>query len=345
MKPIAVHYIGQEEYESKQQSKDRSERDHLHGKVLLSTLHLSSFFLATHFLSGQTNGTLDDAPRTEDTDYTSHSDTTDTDALGIFLEDGFRGHFANGLCNGRIPSIEQLIAEKKVHARNDEQPYGQGTGTNDSGILQTDDITQTEDGRTGIDFQNDLGFIGQQFTPTTYTSGEVFIPPSEGSYNKIVQTTYQACNQQWLGLATSLFTGYQHLCTGGSFREWIFTVFVAYKILSERNQEEDTQNTTQQGADEHLHEIDSHFRIFILQDVKGRKSKDSTRYDYTRASTDRLDNDIFTQRTFTLSRTGYTYSNNGNWNSGFEHLTYLQTQISRGRREEDSHGNPPGYRP
>ena len=62
MNPVSVHYIGEEEYESQQKGKDRAESDDLHREVFLCTLHLCGFLLATHFLGGQTYGTLDDTP-------------------------------------------------------------------------------------------------------------------------------------------------------------------------------------------------------------------------------------------------------------------------------------------
>lgn len=58
-------------------------------------------------------------------------------------------------------------------------------------------------------------------------------------------------------------------------------MLVFYEIFTEGNQEQDAQHTTQQGADEHLHEVDRHFRIFFLQDVEGRQGKDGTRHDDT----------------------------------------------------------------
>lgn len=56
-------------------------------------------------------------------------------------------------------------------------------------------------------------------------------------------------------------------------------MLVFYEIFTEGNQEQDAQHTTQQGADEHLHEVDRHFRIFFLQDVEGRQGKDGTCHD------------------------------------------------------------------
>ena len=57
-------------------------------------------------------------------------------------------------------------------------------------------------------------------------------------------------------------------------------MFLTYEIFTEWNQEKNTQHTAQQGADEHLHKVDRHFGILFLQDIKSRKRKDGTGYDY-----------------------------------------------------------------
>ena len=90
MQQIAIHYIHKEKYKSKQDSKDGTECHHFHRKVFLSTFNLGVTLLSTHFLSCQTYGTLDDVPGTDYADDTRHGNTTDTDTLGIFLEDKFR---------------------------------------------------------------------------------------------------------------------------------------------------------------------------------------------------------------------------------------------------------------
>ena len=118
-------------------------------------------------------------------------------------------------------------------------------------------------------------------------------------------------------------------------------MLIAHEILAEWNEEKDAQYTTQQRADEHLHEVYGHFRIFVLQDVESRKGEDCACHNHTRASSDGLDNHVFSQGTLALRCTRYAHRNDGNRNGSFEHLTNLQTQVSSSCGEQYGHGNPP----
>ena len=126
------------------------------------------------------------------------------------------------------------------------------------------------------------------------------VPPSQGTYDEVIQTADESGQQQWLGLVPAFLARYEDLSTGGRFREGVFAVLFLDEIFPEWNQEEDAQYTTQQGADEHLHEVDGHFRIFFLKNVKGRQGKDGSRYNHARAGTDGLDDDVFSQGAFPL---------------------------------------------
>ena len=59
---------------------------------------------------------------------------------------------------------------------------------------------------------------------------------------------------------------------------------VANEIFAERNQEQDTQYTTQQGTDKYLHKGDGHFGILSLKNIEGGEGKDSSGNDYTGTS-------------------------------------------------------------
>ena len=102
-------------------------------------------------------------------------------------------------------------------------------------------------------------------------------------------------------------------------------MFLFNEIFAERYEEQDAQYATQQRTDEHLHEVNRHFGIFLLKNIKGGQGKDGSRYDNSRTSSDGLNHYVFAQCAFALGGARYAYRDDGDRDGGFEHLSYLQS--------------------
>ena len=90
MQNVALHYVEIEEEYHEQQGKQRTESDDFHGQIpseYASTF--SSAFLPFISLAARLTALLMMPHERDDTDDTGHGNTSDTDALGIFLEDKF----------------------------------------------------------------------------------------------------------------------------------------------------------------------------------------------------------------------------------------------------------------
>ena len=245
----------------------------------------------------------------------------------------------------RIPGVQYLVTPQHCDARHDDNPYGERAGADNGGIFQPYDIPQPQDRCSGIDFKHQLRLVGNRFAPATHAGSEVLVPPPEGSYDKVVQAADESGKEQRFRLASSLFARNQHLRAGGGFGKRIFAVLLAYEILAERNEKQDTKDTSQQRADEHLEKVDRHFRILVLKDVKCRKGEDGSGYDNARTCPDGLDDDVFAQCAFTLGGSRHSHGNDGDGDGGFEYLSHFQPQVCCCCREEYCHGNAPRHRP
>ena len=120
---------------------------------------------------------------------------------------------------------------------------------------------------------------------------------------------------------------------------------VAYEVLAERNEEQDSQHASQGRSHENLHKRSSHFRIFSLQDVDGWQGEDGSCHHGTRAGSDALDDDVLAQCLAALGGGAYAHGDDGDRDGCLEHLTHLQAQIGCGGREDDGHHDAPGHRP
>lgn len=105
---------------------------------------------------------LDDTPLLDDTDKTCHGNASDADVACKSLEDGFGRHVGYtahlSKVESRIESLEHAIAQKR-EKRHEHKPHKSRTSTDDGGILESDDITETEHSRTGVDAEHELGFL------------------------------------------------------------------------------------------------------------------------------------------------------------------------------------------
>ena len=85
--------------------------------------------------------------------------------------------------------------------------------------------------------------------------GDGFAPCAERGDDEIVEAADQTAEYQCLGIVSSAFAAYQYLCGGRGFRERILAVHLLDEVFSERNQEEDAQDSAQEGGEEHLHKV------------------------------------------------------------------------------------------
>ena len=88
--------------------------------------------------------------------------------------------------------------------------------------------------------------MGESLERRDSLCAEHLFPPAECAEEEVVQTAHQTCHQQWLGLAAALLTADKHLCGGSGFREWEFAVHVLYEILTERNEEQNAEQTAEE---------------------------------------------------------------------------------------------------
>ena len=135
---IAVHDTKPEEEEGEDKRQRGCNGNELEGQVLLYCA--LRFCCRTRFRC-QSNGTLDNTPRLDDADDTSHSDGSNADALAVGGEDEFRRHVAHSCINSRIPLVQNSIGEKQGHSWYDEPPYEQRAQRNDEGVAKADDVT------------------------------------------------------------------------------------------------------------------------------------------------------------------------------------------------------------
>ncbi len=138
---------------------------------------------------------------------------------------------------------------------------------------------------------------------------------------KSYKTTHQSGYEQGLSLVATLGSAHQHLCGGCSLRERIFAVHVAHEVLAERNEEQDSQDSSQGRSHEYLHKRSGHLGILSLQDVDGWQGEDGSRHHGTRTGSDTLDDDILAQGLVALGGCAHAYGDDGDRDGCLEHLT------------------------
>ena len=257
----------------------------------------------------------------------------------------FRRHVAHGHGDCRVPLVQHVGTEDESHARYDEPPHGKRAQTDDERILETDDVAQSQHGGTRVHLEHQFGFLGQVFAQSHHATGEVLIPPAEGSHDEVVESAHQSGYQQRLGLVAALGSAHQHLCRGRGFGEGILAVHVAHEILAEGDEEQDADDAAQQRREEYLQERGRHLRILGLQDIDGGQREDGTGHHGTRAGTYRLNDDVLAQCLVALCSRADAHGNDGDGDGGLEHLAHLQSQIGSSSREEHGHQHAPCHRP
>ena len=291
------------EQERRCQSDYGSDQDEFHREVAVGSgygllLSLYSGTLPAQFTRSQSDSSLDHAPRADDPDHTGHRDASDADVACISGKDRIGRHRTYGRGNVRIAQCQHRIREQRSHQRDDHPPHQQRTGADDGAVLQPHDIAQSQYGCSGIDPEDEFGFLGQGGSPGKDVRFEHLRPPAEGGQQEVVQTAHQSGDHQRTGLRTALLSRNEHLRGGCSLGEGVFAVHLFDEILAERDQEQNTEDTSQQRAEEYLQKIDRQLRMRLLQDVQSRQGKDGSGYDHARTGADRLDDDVLPQGFF-----------------------------------------------
>ena len=117
------------------------------------------------------------------------------------------------------------------------------------------------------------------------------------------------------------------------------------EVFAERDEQQDAQDSSDEGTEEYLGEIDCQFRVFVLQDVQGREGEDGSCHDDSRAGSDRLDDDVLPQGILALECAGESYRYYRYRYGGLEDLPYFQSQECCGSREDDGHHEADGHGP
>ena len=106
----------------------------------------------------------------------------------------------------------------------------------------------------------------------------------------------------------------------------------SHEILAEGDEEEYSQHTTEQTAEEHLHE--AHIES---KNVDCRQGENGAGYDHAATGADALDYHVLTQCVLLAEGSADTYRQDGDWDGGLEHLANLEAQVGRRGAEQYGH--------
>ena len=194
----------------------------------------------------------------------------------IILEDLVRRHFSDRHCDSCVHQVDYLTSPDKVHQRNDHKPYEEASAADDECVLESHDISESEDCGSGVDLQEDLGLVGYGCSPWENLCCECFTPESECGYDEVVETSDESADKKGLCSLAAAFSANEDLSGRSRFRERILSVLFLYEILSERNEEKYSEDTSEQRGEEYLSKVYCKFRILVLKDEECRKGEDSS---------------------------------------------------------------------
>src|SRR5512138_3028529 len=104
-----------------------------------------------------------------------------------------------------------------AYYRYEHIPGHKRAGTYDSCIPQSDDIAQSDDSCTHVEFEYNFSFIGHHLSHRQNPGSEDLAPPAKSCNDEIIDTAYEPADQQQCSLVTSFFARYQHLSGCSSF--------------------------------------------------------------------------------------------------------------------------------
>ena len=198
----------------------------------MSAFHIcySPTFTA-NFSSGKTYGATDDTPRLDNADDARHSNASDTDRARLFGEDYFRTEDCRLACH---------TEQGHYHI-----PNKCAAGKDDEAVFQPHDISQAKHCRAGVDFKHHLCLSGYVGSYLGGFGGERFSPPAEGGEKEVVDTTYQAGDDERLGLVAGFLARDEHLSGGCGFREGELAVHIRAEIFAEGDKHQDAEYAAQ----------------------------------------------------------------------------------------------------
>ena len=164
----------------------------------------------------------------------------------IILEYLVRRHFADGHGHSCIHQVDHLSAPYEVHERNDHQPYEEASAADDECVLESYDVSESEHCSSCVDLEKHLCLVGDGCTPWEYLGRQCLTPKTECRNDEVVETSDQSADEEGLGSLASAFAAYEHLSGRGRFRERIFSMLLLHEVFSERNQEKDSEDTSEQ---------------------------------------------------------------------------------------------------
>ena len=250
---------------------------------------------------------------------------------GVILEYLLRGHILYHRGDSRVHQVDNLASPDEVHQRDYHKPYQQASAADYEGIFQTYYISQTEDGRAGIDLQDDLRLVGYRLADSQDSGAYGVRPGPERADHEIVQASHQAAHEQSTDTLAA-FSADQDLRGSRRLRERILPVHLLDEVLPERNQEQDAQDASQQGRQEHLHET-----YFHSEDVDGRKGEYRSGDNRPGAASDGLDDHVLPQSFLLPQGTGEPHGYDRYRDCSFEDLSDPQSQVGRRGGKQDHH--------
>ncbi len=158
----------EEEHEHQYQGCHNGNHKKTHTQVFLGAQSLLChlFALAFQFLACQSDSTLYHAPTLHDTDNACHCNSTDTDIAGIVAEYPLRVGFAQ----------HHAVNGSHAQQRNQEPPYEQTAGADDSRIFQSHNIAQAQYCSTRVERESEFPFLCQHLSPTCHACSEALGP-------------------------------------------------------------------------------------------------------------------------------------------------------------------------
>ena len=105
-----------------------------------------------------------------------------------------------------------------------------------------------------------------------------------------------------------------------------------YEVFPERDEEQDSQDTSEQGGKEHLHEIDFH-----SEDVDGRESEYGSCHNGSGAASYGLDDHVLSQSFLLSERGGEADCYDGDRYGGLEDLANPEAKVGCSSRKDHYH--------
>ena len=123
------------------QNRNKCQHDKAHGKILFGTFGDKYFVMfPTEFGGGKLYGASNDFGTPKNADNARHSYTTNPQRTCICGKDLFRSHIAQSGSN-TITNRQSHAGSKVADKRNKYKPDEERTGTDDSGVRQTDNVS------------------------------------------------------------------------------------------------------------------------------------------------------------------------------------------------------------